>query len=119
MIVIPIDNWTKMFSLCDKDGERLLVLETTSENTVLVAGTISGISFELFRTPGISLKLGKILINRRRDEEVPYSKSYGVQYDKSNSRYHTRLSLTKRIPKLLAIRRHSRHEVSSLYLGAD
>ena len=58
MIVIPIDNWTKMFSLCDKEGERLLVLETTSESTVLVAGTISGISFELFRTPGIPLKLG-------------------------------------------------------------
>lgn len=58
MVVIPIDNWTKMFSLCDKEGERLLVLETTSESTILVAGTISGISFELFRTQGISLKLG-------------------------------------------------------------
>lgn len=47
-----MDNWKKTFSLCDKDGDKLLVLETSSENTVLIAGSITGIAFELFRSQG-------------------------------------------------------------------
>ena len=52
-LVIPTDSWRKTFSLCDPDGDRLLLLETSSDNTVLVAGSINGISFELFRCQGI------------------------------------------------------------------
>jgi hypothetical protein len=51
--VIPSDSWRKTFSLCDPDGDRLLLLETSSENTVLVAGSINGIAFELFRSQGV------------------------------------------------------------------
>lgn len=58
MAVIPIDNWRKMFSLCDQEGERLLILETTSENTILVAGSIAGIAYELFRTHGTTFPRG-------------------------------------------------------------
>jgi hypothetical protein len=62
-VVIPIDNWRKLFSLCDQEGERLLILETTSENTILVAGSITGIAFELFRTHGIILLARGVKLN--------------------------------------------------------
>ena len=45
-----MDDWKKTFSLCDQDGDKLLVLETSSENTVLIAGSVTGIAFELFRS---------------------------------------------------------------------
>lgn len=51
--IVP-DNWKKTFSLCDQDGDRLLVMETTSNRTNLIAGTIGGIAFELFRSHGIN-----------------------------------------------------------------
>ena len=54
MIAMSPDNWKKTFSLCDHDGYRLLVLETTLDRTNLIAGTISGIAFELFRSHGNS-----------------------------------------------------------------
>jgi hypothetical protein len=53
-LVIRSDNWKKTFSLCDQKGDKLLVLETSSENTVLIAGSITGISFELFRSQGMT-----------------------------------------------------------------
>ena len=53
-LAIPSDNWKKTFSLCDQDGDQLLVLETSSENTTLIAGSITGISFELFRSQGMT-----------------------------------------------------------------
>ena len=53
-IAIATDNWKKTFSLCDQDGDKLLVLETSSEKTVFIAGSITGIAFELFRSQGTS-----------------------------------------------------------------
>jgi hypothetical protein len=53
--VIPSGYWKKTFSLCDQFGDKLLVLETSAENTVLVAGSITGVAFELFRNQGTSL----------------------------------------------------------------
>ena len=54
IIVVPTEDWKKTFSLCDQDGDKLLVLETSSENTVLIAGSITGITFELFRSQSTS-----------------------------------------------------------------
>jgi hypothetical protein len=56
-----------MFSLCDQEGERLLVLETSSEKTTLVAASIPGIAFELFRTHGpASMEASELIV----DEEI-------------------------------------------------
>jgi hypothetical protein len=46
-----------MFSLCDKDGDPWLILETSVENTILLAGSLCGIVFELFRSHGSHLPL--------------------------------------------------------------
>jgi hypothetical protein len=54
--VVPL-GWRKMFSLCDQDGNPLLMLETSVENTVLLAGSLNGIVFELFRSHGSYLTL--------------------------------------------------------------
>jgi hypothetical protein len=54
--VVPL-GWRKMFSLCDQDGDPLLILETSVESTTLLAGSLNGIVFELFRSYGLHLTL--------------------------------------------------------------
>jgi hypothetical protein len=46
----------------------LLILETTSENRILVAGSIIGIAFELFRTHGIILLVRGVKVEFIDDE---------------------------------------------------
>jgi hypothetical protein len=46
----------------------LLILETTSENTILVAGSLIGIAFELFRTHGIILLAREVKLTYIDDE---------------------------------------------------
>jgi hypothetical protein len=45
-----------VFSLCDEDGAPLLILETSEESTNLVAASLNGIVFELFRGHGSHLR---------------------------------------------------------------
>jgi hypothetical protein len=51
-VAVPPADWKKTYSLCDQGGDRLLILETSSENTIPIAGSINGIAFELFRCQG-------------------------------------------------------------------
>jgi hypothetical protein len=51
------DEWRKTFSLCDCEGDRWLVMQTSTENGMeLVAATIPGLAFELFKSQSEDVK---------------------------------------------------------------
>lgn len=62
-VVVPPADWKKTYTLCDRDGDHLLVLETSSENTLPIAGSINGIAFELFRCQGSSMLCNELILD--------------------------------------------------------
>jgi hypothetical protein len=96
------DNWCKTFSTCDQDGDRLLVLEMTLENTVPIAGTVSGIAFELFRTRGINV-IFQILMHRSGNEEGYDSILFYLHHDLVDSGLYSFVFVEERLSSSLAI----------------